>query len=396
MKPESLVVHAGRKPKEQQGTVNPPIYQTSTLLFPTIGDYHAAESGKAYYTVSEHIRADPSYAITGTKTTHALAEAVAQLEGGGATLIFPSGLAAITTTLLSFLSAGDHALIVDSVYGPTRRFCNKELKRYNVEVTYYDPLIGAGIDSLIQDNTKLILLESPGSLTFEIQDVPAMTKAAKAKNPDIVTVIDNSWATPLYFKPFVHGVDVSIQAATKYINGHSDILMGTVTAHEPHITAIFRCYKNLGMSSSPQECYLAQRGLRSMVARLERHQKSALQVANWLSGHKAVKWVIYPVLPTHPQHHIWKRDFTGACGLFTFVLHPVANERIERMINSLEFFGIGASWGGYESLIINFDPCSVRSVTKWKEEGNCVRVHIGLEDPEDLIKDLENGMKALS
>lgn len=395
MKPESLVVHAGRKPEEQSGTVNPPIYQTSTLLFPTVADYRAAEKGKAYHPLSEHLKSDASYAITGTRTTAALAEAIAKLEGGDATLIFPSGLAAITVTLMSLLSAGDHVLILDSVYGPTRRFCTKELKRINVEVTYYDPLIGAGIADLIKDNTKLILLESPGSLTFEIQDVPAIVKAAKAKKPDIITVIDNSWATPLYFKPFKHGVDVSIQAATKYINGHSDILMGMVTANEPHISTIFQYYRDFGMSSSPYECYLVQRGLRSMVARLERHARSALRIAEWLEGRKEVKRVIYPALPSHPQHAIWKRDFTGACGLLTFVLHTVPVEAVERMIDGLEFFGIGASWGGYESLAIHFDPRAVRTATQWKEEGRCVRIHVGLEDPEDLIQDLEKGLERL-
>lgn len=395
MKPESLIVHAGRHPETQNGAVNPPIYQTSTILFPTLHDYQEADSGKPIYPVPTHSRVDPGYGIAGTRTTAALAEAISLLEGGEATLIFPSGLAAITTALLSFLSAGDHVLMVDSVYGPTRRFCTKELRRFNVEVTYYDPLIGEGIQHLIKDNTKVVFLESPGSLTFEIQDVPAIVKAAKAKKPDIVTIIDNSWATPLYFKPFQHGVDISIQAATKYINGHSDILMGTVTANEPHISTLFRFYKDFGMSSSPQECYMVQRGLRSMAARLERHQRSALQVANWLEQRKEVKRVIYPVLPNHPQHALWKRDFTGACGLFTFVLHPVSSEAVERMVDGLEFFGIGASWGGYESLIIHFNPRSVRSATEWKEEGNCIRVHIGLEDPGDLIEDLEKGFGRL-
>lgn len=395
MKPETLSVHAGRHPHDNNGAVNPPIYQTSTILFPTLQAFHAAEQGKQHYARPTQAKNDPGYGITGTNTTFALAEAMAALEGGDASLIFPSGLAAITTVILAFAGVGDHVLIVDSVYGPTRRFCNKELKRFGIEITYYDPLIGADITSLIKDNTTLILTESPGSITFEIQNIPAISTAAKAKKPDIVIAMDNSWATPIYLQPLALGVDVSILAATKYINGCSDILMGIVTAKEPYISDIFKTYRHLGMSSSPQECYLAQRGLRSMPTRLKQHQESAIAVATWLEKRKEVRRVIYPALPSHPQHELWKRDFRGACGLFSFILHPVAYDSLCNMINGLELYGIGASWGGYESLMIDFNLNTVRTATKWQEEGQGVRVHIGLENPEDLIRDLEKGLKRL-
>lgn len=396
MKPETIIVRAGRRPYDHGGAVNPPITQTSTVLFPTLEDYHAAEKGKAFYATPEGGKADPSYGITGTSTTFALSEAVAALEGGGSALIYPSGLAAITATILAFTSAGDHILVVDSVYGPTRRFCNKELKRFGVETTYYDPLIGEGIAGLIKDNTTLILTESPGSLTFELQDIPALCNAAKKKKPEIVVAMDNSWATPLFLQPLALGVDVSILAATKYINGHSDILMGIVTAKEPYSTKLFHSYKHIGFSSSPTECYLAQRGLRSMSARLKQHQETATLIAKWLEKRKEVKRVLYPALSSHPQHDLWKRDFTGASGLFSLVLHPVAHEKVCTMVNGLEYYGIGASWGGYESLIIDFDPRSVRTATPWKEEGQCLRIHAGLENPDDLIRDLENGFERLA
>lgn len=392
MKRETTLVHAGRHPEQQFGAVNPPITQTSTVLFPSIEAFHAAD-----VSVSHHkgALADPSYGITGTSTTFALAEALSALEGAEKTLIYPSGLIAITATLLSFTKAGDHILIPDSAYGPARRFCNKELKKFGVETTYYDPLIGANIASLIRDNTRLILTESPGSLTFEIQDIPAISKAAKAKNPDIVIALDNSWASPLYFQGLTKGVDVVIYAATKYINGHSDLLMGTVSANSPHAEALFRTYKHLGISTSPHDCYQAMRGLRTMGARLRQHQESTMLIAEWLEKHPAVAKVLYPALPSHPQHALWKRDFTGASGLLSFILKTTDAESVHAMINSLHYYGIGASWGGYESLIIDFDPTSIRTATQWKEKGHCIRIHIGLENVDDLKQDLEQGLKRL-
>ncbi len=393
MKRETTIVHAGRHPEEQFGAVNPPITQTSTVLFPSIEAFHAADVSISHH---QGALADPSYGITGTSTTFALAEALSALEGADKTLIYPSGLMAITATLLSFTKTGDHVLVPDSVYGPARRFCNKELKKLGIETTYYDPLIGAGIASLMRDNTKIILTESPGSLTFEIQDIPAISKAAKAKNPDVVIALDNSWASPLYFQGLSKGVDVVMYAATKYINGHSDVLMGTVSANSPHAEALFRTYKNLGISTSPHDCYQAMRGLRTMGARLRQHEESTMVVAKWLENHPAVAKVLYPALPSHPQHALWKRDFTGASGLLGFILKTTNASSVHRMINSLQYYGIGASWGGYESLIIDFDPTTIRTATQWAEKGHCVRIHIGLENVDDLIQDLDQGFKYLA
>ena len=395
MKPSTSILHMGRNPELTKGSVNPPIYQTSTLLFPRLQDYDDANKGLHFYDVPEACKVDPSYAITGTDTTFAFAQSIAKLEGADSCLIFPSGLLAITMTILAFAKTGDHVLIPDSVYGPTRRFCNKELGRLGIEATFYDPLLGEDITSVMKDNTVFILTESPGSLTFEVQDIPALVKAAKAKNEEVVIAIDNSWGTPLFLRPFELGLDLSIQAATKYINGHSDLLMGTVSGKEPYITKVFRAYKHYGVNVSPHECYMALRGLRTMATRLARHQESAIKVATWLEGRKEVKRVIYPALPSHPQHEIWKRDFSGACGLFSIILHPVSYESLCDMINGLQLFGIGASWGGYESLATTFDPKAVRTATNWEDEGKAVRLHIGLEDPDDLIEDLEKGLGRL-
>lgn len=395
MKQDSKIIHAGRHPLNHYGTVNTPIYPASTLLFPTMEAYEAAEEGKScYYENDDNVAQDLSYAITGTPTSYALAEAIATLEGGYKTLLVPSGLAALTVTLMSLCSTGDHLLVPDSVYGPTRRFCRLELHRLGIETTFYDPQIGADIAELIKENTRLILVESPGSLTFEIQDIPAISAIAKAKN--IAVVMDNSWATPLYFKPFIHGVDISIQAITKYIGGHSDVIMGSITTTEAYYKKVYKFFRNSGASVSPHDCYLASRGLRSLSARLKAHETSALKIASWLEGRKEIARVLYPALPSHPQHNLWKRDFTGACGLFSFILKPCSQEAVHRMINEMELFAIGCSWGGYESLILAFDPTSVRTATEWKAEGPCIRVHIGLEDTDDLIHDLEKGLERLS
>jgi len=398
MKKETLITRAGRSPKSQAGSVNPPIYQTSTVIFPTWEAYLNAEKGKAFYEETEGAAtSDLSYAISGTPTTFALEKALVALEGDGGVVLVPSGLSAIAVAIQSFVSAGDHILVTDSAYGPARRFCNKELKRFGVEVEYYDPLIGAGIKKLIRKNTKVVFLESPGSMTFEVQDVPAIVKAAKSVSEEIVTIIDNSWATSLFFEPYKHGVDVSLQAITKYIAGHSDIIMGAIFAKREHLKKINATFRHTGLHVHPFACYQALRGFRTLATRLEKHQQSALKIAQWLQTHPKVDKVIYPALIKDPGYKLWKRDFSGAGSLFAFVLNKKYDDAaISRMLDNMEVFAIGCSWGGFESLIINYDPSAIRTATQWKTSGSCIRLYIGLESPEDLIADLEKGLKRLS
>jgi cystathionine beta-lyase len=380
-KPATRLAHAGRDPGHFHGFVNTPIYRGSTVLFPTAA---ALEANDQEYT----------YGRLGTPTVKALAEAIAELEGGHATLLTPSGLSAIATTFLSLLSPGDHVLVSDSVYRPTRRFCDNVLSRLGVEVAYYDPLVGAGIKSLLKPNTKVVFAESPGSQTFEVQDIPAISAVAHAAGA--LVVLDNTWATPLFFKPFAHGADVSIQAATKYIVGHADAMLGAITVNEAVWPTLARTHDELGLCAGPEDVYLALRGLRSLGVRLARHQASALTVAEWLAKRPEVARVIYPALTSDPGHAIWKRDFTGSSGLFSIVLKPVPRKAVAAMLDGLELFGMGYSWGGYESLIIPFDPSSYRTATKWKAEGPALRLHIGVEEVDDLKSDLEAGFARLA
>ncbi|HEX2448900.1 MAG TPA: cystathionine beta-lyase [Methyloceanibacter sp.] len=374
------LAHAGREPARQHGFVNTPIYRGSTVIFPTVA---ALEANDQAFT----------YGRLGTPTVRALEEAIAELEGGHRTLLAPSGLSAIATSLLAFLGAGDELLIVDSVYRPARRFCDNVLKRLGVTVTYYDPLIGAGIEKLIGKKAKVVFTESPGSQTFEVQDIPAIAKAAHAAG--CVVILDNTWATPLYFKPFVHGADVSIQAATKYIGGHADIMLGAITMNERSAAAIAKTHEDLGLCVGPEDVYLGLRGLRSLGVRLARHQQSALEMARWLAERPEVARVIHPGLASDPGHAVWTRDFAGASGLFSIVLKPVAHEKLAAMLDGLSLFGMGYSWGGFESLILPFDPSAYRTATKWKAEGPAIRLHIGLEDIEDLKADLDAGFARL-
>jgi cystathionine beta-lyase len=374
------LVHAGREPARQHGFVNTPIYRGSTVIFPTMA---ALEANDQAFT----------YGRLGTPTVRALEEAIAELEGGHRTLMTPSGLSAIATSLLAFLAAGDELLMVDSVYRPARRFCDNVLARLGVTVTYYDPLIGAGIDKLITKKTKVVFTESPGSQTFEVQDVPAIAKAAHAAGA--VVILDNTWATPLYFKPFAHGADVSIQAATKYIGGHADIMLGAVTMGARTAAAIAKTHEDLGLCVGPEDVYLGLRGLRSLGVRLERHQRSGLELARWLAERPEVARVIHPGLPGDAGHALWARDFTGASGLFSIVLKPVARAKLAAMVDGLSLFGMGYSWGGFESLILPFDPSAYRTATKWQAEGPALRLHAGLEDVEDLKADLEAGFARL-
>ena len=377
---DTRLVHAGREPKRFHGFVNTPIYRGSTILFPTAA---ALEANDQEFT----------YGRLGTPTVRSLEEAIAELEGGYDTRLTPSGLSAIATTLLALLSAPDHLLISDAVYRPTRRFCDHVLTRLGVEVTYYDPLVGERIKDLIKPNTKVVFTESPSSLTFEVQDIPAIAAGAHAAGA--MVVLDNTWATPLYFKSFAHGADVSIQAATKYIVGHADTMLGAITASQATWPAIARTHEDLGLCPGPEDVYLGLRGLRSLGVRLAHHQASALALAEWLEGRPEVSRVIHPALPCHPGHHIWKRDFTGASGLFAIVLKQASKRAVSAMLDGLELFGMGYSWGGYESLIIPFDPSSYRTATKWVAEGPALRLHAGLEDIDDLKSDLEAGFARL-
>lgn len=397
MHKNTKAVHAGRYPMEQRGAVNPPIYQASTIIFPTLKAYNEAEKGKVFYKGGPEVSSyDRSYGITGTYTTNSLEEAIAAIEEADSCLILSSGLNAIVVAILGFVEAGDHILMADSVYGPTRRFCHSQLQRFNVDVTYYDPMIGEGIADLIQENTKIVYTESPGSLTFEIQDIPAISKAAKAVNEDIIVIMDNSWATPLYFRPYDHGVDVSIHAVTKYMGGHSDVLMGAITCRKQYFKTIYKTFHHFGSNVSPQETYLAQRGLRTLPTRLKHHEESALTIATWLQDHPKVQRVLHPAFESCPGHEIWKRDFKGSTGLFSIILDKEYSfDELSAMIDPMELFSIGCSWGGYESLVLALDPTSVRTATQWEKTGSMVRLYVGLEYVGDLKTDLEKALDRL-
>jgi cystathionine beta-lyase len=380
-KAETRLAHAGRAPARHHGFVNTPIYRGSTVLFPTLASLEANAQ-------------DFTYGRLGTPTVRALEDAIAELEGGHRTLLTPSGLSAIATALLAFVSGGDEVLVSDSVYRPTRRFCDHVLKRLGVRTTYYDPLIGAGIKDLLGEKTKVVFTESPGSQSFEVQDIPAIVAAAHGAGA--VVIMDNTWATPLFFKPFAHAVDVSIQAATKYIVGHADAMLGAITASEGAARAIETAHEDLGLCPGPEDAYLGLRGLRTLSVRLARHQQSGLELARWLAGRPEVARVLHPALPSDPGHALWKRDFTGASGLFAIVLNPVSHAALAAMLDGLSLFGMGYSWGGFESLILPFDPRAYRTATTWHAEGPALRLHVGLEDVDDLKADLEAGFVRLA
>ena len=376
---------AGRAPDQNHGIVNPPVYHASTVLSPTLARWRARESIEDADAVT--------YGVHGTPGTFAFEAALAELEGGFRTRLCSSGLVACTAPLLSCLSAGDHLLMVDSVYGPTRRFCNRMLRRMGVETTYYDPLVGPDIADLMRENTRVVFVESPGSQTFEVQDIPAIAEAAHAAGATVI--MDNTWASPLYFKPFEHGVDISIQAVTKYIAGHSDLVMGAVTATEAAYPAIREGWKELGLAPAPDDVHLAMRGLRTLAVRMARHMESGLALADWLAARPEVAGVMHPARPDDPGHALWRRDFLGASSLFGFVLDPglSSEAHLSALLDGLELHGMGASWGGFESLLIPADP--PRTATRWPRpgmpEGQLMRLHVGLEDPADLIADLDAG-----
>lgn len=380
---ETRVVAGGRRREWTGPIVNPPVYRASTILF---DDCAALKDGAGRNADGEF-----HYGRRGTPTQWALAEALTELEPGAeGTMLFPSGVAAIAVALLSVLKAGDDLLMVDSVYGPTRAFCRDVLGPMGITTRYYDPLVGAGIADLIQPNTAAIFLESPGSLTFEVQDVPAIVAIARARG--IVTLLDNTWATPIFFRAIPAGVDLSILACTKYVVGHSDAMLGSVTATSAHYRALRKTAQLFGQHVSPDDAFLASRGLRTLAVRLKAHQEGALVVARWLEGRPEVARVLHPALPSCPGHDIWARDFRGASGLFSFVLAGGGDVARAALIDGLRHFGIGYSWGGHESLALPVDPAGLRSATHWQAEGPAVRLHIGLEHPDDLIADLEEGL----
>ena len=388
MREETTVVHSGLHPEQHHGAVNPPVFHASTILSETVAEFRRRRQNWILEQPGTY------YGRFGTPTIEALQEAIAALEGGHRTVVYPSGLAACAGALLAFLSAGDHLLMSDTVYGPTRNFANGVLKRFGVSTTFFDPLVGRSIESLIRPETRVIYLESPGSLTFEVQDVPAIAEAAHRRG--IIVIADNTWATPLYFKPFAHGVDVSVQAATKYIVGHSDAMLGAITCTKEAWPRLRRSTHELGQTAGPDDVYLGQRGLRTLAVRLKQHWKAGVALAGWIARQPEVERVLHPALPGDPGHAIWKRDFTGACGLFGVVLKEGITEgALCAMIDGLELYGIGSSWGGFESLIVPFDPRETRTATQWPHKGPCFRIHAGLENEDDLIADLEAGFKRL-
>jgi cystathionine beta-lyase len=378
--PRTQLVHAGRNPAEQHGFVNTPIYRGSTVLYPNAEDFM-------------HRRARFPYGTKGTPTTEALETAWRQLSGAAGTILAPSGLAAVTVALMSCLKAGDHLLVVDSVYRPTRQFCDGVLRQFGVETTYYDPLIGADIERLFRPNTTAVFTEAPGSQSFEMQDIPAIAEAAHRRG--LTVLMDNTWATPLFFPPHEHGVDLAIEAGTKYCSGSSDLLLGLVSANEHAWPALRRTFDSFSICAGPEDVFLALRGLRTMALRLKEHEKQGLEMARWLEARPEVERVLHPAFPSCPGHALWKRDFKGSTGLFSIVLKPAPQEAVAAMIDGLELFGIGASWGGFESLIIPFDCASYRTATEWRPPGPALRLHIGLEDLDDLKRDLEAGFARL-
>ncbi len=384
MKNETLLATLGSSPDDHHGVVNLPTYRASTILFPSYDAFMAADSGNW---------PTPIYGRYGTPSTMALEEALATVDHADHAIVTSSGLAAIIVSMMAFLKAGDHVLMVDSVYGSTRRFCDMELKRLGVDVQYYDPLVGGDIAALFKDNTRMVFVESPGSLTFEMQDIPAIAKAAKAKN--ILVVADSTWTTSLYFDAWKHGVDINIQSATKYISGHSDLVMGVITSKAEHYKRLHQTYKNFGMTPSGDNCFLALRGLRSMAVRLARHYDNAMKVANWLQTRPEVEEIFYPALPGSKGHDLWKRDCTGATSLFAFALKAVDEHKLAAMLDGLKLFGMGYSWGGYESLIVPVQIQKLRTATTWPLTGPLIRIHVGLEDVNDLIADLQAGFERL-
>jgi cystathionine beta-lyase len=375
---DTVLTSAGRESAHHFGAVNTPVYRASTILYPDMAalDAHAMPF---------------SYGRRGNPTTRSLEAAICTLEGAERAVLVPSGLAAATFAILSVCSAGDHLLMTDNAYAPSRIFCAQTLRRFGIETTFYDPCIGAGIEALFQPNTRAVFCESPGSLTFEVQDVPAIAAVAHAR--DAAVLVDNTWATPLHFQPLAKGADLSIQAVTKYIGGHADVMMGYIAAGPRFAKRLEDFHSQSGLYVSGDDCFLALRGLRTLAVRLKRHQETATVLARWLKTRREVSRVLYPALEDDPGHALWTRDFTGACGLFGVVLKPAPKRAVDALIDGLKHFGLGFSWGGYESLLV---PSILhRSAAPFAAEGPLIRIHAGLEDPQDLIADLTAGFERL-
>jgi cystathionine beta-lyase len=375
------ITQLGRNPFDHFGFINTPIYRGSTVLFPNV---EKLESLDQPYT----------YGTKGTPTTRALEQAWSEISGAYDTVLVPSGLAAVDLALLTATRAGAHILVTDSVYQPTRSFCDTILKKFGVIVEYYDPLMGKSITDLIRADTTAILVESPGSQSMEIQDVPAISNAAHAH--DICIILDNTWATPLFFPPHQRGADLAIEAGTKYLSGHSDILIGLISANEKWSKRLRSTFNSFAIGASPDDASLALRGLRTMALRLRAQEKAAVQIAQWFKQQGEVAQVLHPALSDHPGHDLWRRDFLGSSGVFSVIFNPIKKKSLDAFIDSLQLFGIGFSWGGFESLVLPFDCKSYRTATQWQYTGPAVRFSIGLEDIDDLIEDLRNGFKRLS
>jgi len=379
---DTQLSHLGRAPAEHAGMVNVPVYRGSTILSETLEDWESRKRDD---------NPMANYGRFGSPLSRALESAICELEGGYRSILFPSGLSACTHALLGVLKAGDHLLISDSVYGPTRTFADQVLSRLQIEVQYFDPTLVSGLAAKVKPNTRAVYLESPGSMTFEVQDVPAL--AAIAHRAGALVIMDNTWATPLYFKPFQHGVDISIHAATKYIVGHSDALLGVATANEGAWPALQSSAHHFGETAGPDDIYLALRGLRTLAVRIRRHWENGVQLARSLQSHPAVEKVLHPALPGDAGHAIWKRDFLGASGLFGVVLKPMSRQQLSALFRSLRLFGIGLSWGGYESLALLVDPPK-RMEKSSNPSGPLLRIHAGLEGANDLIADMQQALQA--
>jgi cysteine-S-conjugate beta-lyase len=384
-KPATQAVTGGRRPEWTGPIVNPAVWRASTILYDDVASLKrggSSNSDGAFF-----------YGRRGTPTQWALAEALTEMEPGAeGTILYSSGVAAVTGALLSVLKPGDTVLMLDSAYDPTRNFCDGFLKDFGVTTTYYDPMIGGDIAALMTAQTRAVFMESPGSHSFEVQDVPAIVAAAKARG--VATIIDNTWATPLYFSAIAHGVDLSVIAGTKYIVGHSDAMIGSVTANAAYYSKLRKTAQALGAHVGPDDAWLALRGLRTLPVRLQQHQASALKIAHWLKARPEISRVLHPALPDCPGHALWKRDFRGSTGLFSIILNGGTEAARDAVIDALHYFGIGYSWGGFESLAIPSDPGKWRSATKWEAAGPGIRLQIGLEDPDDLIADLTQALEA--
>jgi len=383
MKLPTRLAQRGRKARSQPGTVNLPVTRASTVTFASLSEMEAVQRS------FEADEPTPTYGIVNMPLRTAFEEVMADLEGGHRAVTVPSGLAAVAVAIMACVKAGDHVLVTDSAYGPTRRFCDRTLKRFGVETSYYDPLVGAGIAELMRPNTRVVYLESPGSLTFEVQDFPAIARVAHERGAAVIH--DNTWATGAFFRSFEHGADLVVQAATKYPGGHSDVLIGAVVANEAWWPKLRDTSRDLGQTTSPDDIFLALRGVRTLDVRLKRHEASALEVARWLQARPEVKRVLHPALPDDPGHALWKRDFLGSCGLFGVELGAFSRVQVAKMLDGLECFALGYSWGGYESLAVPANLRGARSVRPWTG-GPLVRLHVGLEDPADLIADLARGL----